>query len=301
MVTFALAVLAACANAMASVLQRKANREVSTVDSLSPRLLAELLRKPLWFAGVGGIVVGFLLQALALHNGELSVVEPILVCELPFTLLLAARVFRTPLEFRSWAASLGMAAGLAALLYFLAPSPGHPTHVSGIGWTVGIAGNLAVVALTVRSAHRDRPEGPAHRSSRRAAAFGMAAGCQFGMTAALIKGAMVRLNDGWATMLTGWELYAMIASGLLGVFLMQSAMHAGSLVFAQPGLTLADPLVSILWGTLVFGEGVRTGFALLPALAGALLMALSVVVLARSPVLRCEPPTRGGSSGAVGP
>jgi hypothetical protein len=90
------------------------------------------------------------------------------------------------------------------------------------------------------------------------------------------------------TLLTSWPLYAMIAAGALGMFLTQSAMNAGQLIAAQPGLTLADPIVSILWGILVFGEQVRGGwFITLPVISG-LVMAAAVLVLARSPALSGE-------------
>ncbi|MFJ6215413.1 DMT family transporter [Streptomyces sp. NPDC092296] len=274
---YVLAVLAACANALASVLQRKANRDLPGEDSLRLRLIADLLHRPVWFAGVAAVTAGFVLQAAALAAGQLSVVEPILVIELPLTLMLASRVFRTRLHGREWAASLGMTAGLAALLYFLAPSPGGPHGVAWQAWAIGGTVNLAVVAAAVQWGRLGRP-------GRRAAAFGVAAGCQFGLTAALIKGMADRYAQGIGAVLTGWPLYAMVASGLLGMFLLQSAMHAGTLVAAQPGLTLSDPLVSILWGVLAFDEQVRTGLPhLVPAVAGGVLMAASVLVLTRAP------------------
>src|SRR4051812_20901230 len=79
--TYLLSVLAACANAVSSVLQRKANRDLPPELSLRPKLIVELARRPVWLAGVAGIIAGFLLQAAALGQGELSVVEPILVCD----------------------------------------------------------------------------------------------------------------------------------------------------------------------------------------------------------------------------
>ncbi len=79
-----------------------------------------------------------------------------------------------------------------------------------------------------------------------------------------------------------------VAAGALGMFLTQSAMNAGRLIAAQPGLTLPDPIVSILWGVMVFGERVRGGwFIALAALSG-LVMAAAVVPLARSPLLAGE-------------
>ncbi len=76
------------------MLQREANREVPRKQNLSLRPIASLAHEPVWFGGVLGIFAGFLLQATALGNGQLSVVEPVLVLELPAALILPARVFR---------------------------------------------------------------------------------------------------------------------------------------------------------------------------------------------------------------
>ena len=51
MLTYLLAVLAACANATSSVLQRKANRRAPQQDNLSLRLLWSLAHEPVWFGG----------------------------------------------------------------------------------------------------------------------------------------------------------------------------------------------------------------------------------------------------------
>jgi hypothetical protein len=77
----------------------------------------------------------------------------------------------------------------------------------------------------------------------------------------------------------------MIAAGGLGMFLVQSAMNAGGLLAAQPGLTLADPVLSVLWGAMVFHERVRGGILILPEVASLALVAGAVIALARSPLL----------------
>ncbi|MES4901687.1 MULTISPECIES: DMT family transporter [unclassified Streptomyces] len=298
MFTYLLSVLAACANAVSSVLQRKANRDMPPELALRPKLILELLRQPVWLAGVAGVIAGFLLQAAALGQGELSVVEPILVCELPLTLFLAAWMLHAPLGAREAGAAVGMAAGLAGLLFFLAPSPGHAQEVPWYEWLVASVATMTATAAAFEWARRGRVARDQRQgSARRAAGFGMAAGCQFGLTAAFIKAVTVRFGEGgMAGLFTGWELYCMVVSGVLGMFLLQSAMHAGRLVAAQPALTLTDPLVSVLWGVIVFGEMVRGGLYLLLAAASGLLMAACVVILSRSPTIG-EQPTghlRGG-------
>jgi drug/metabolite transporter (DMT)-like permease len=124
LLTYALAVLAACANAVSSVLQRKANKRVPQRENMSLRQIWTLLHQPVWFGGILAITAGFLLQASALGTGDLSVVEPVLVLELPFTLVLASRLFHQRLGPREWLPAGAMTAGLAGLLYLLAPTAG---------------------------------------------------------------------------------------------------------------------------------------------------------------------------------
>jgi len=289
--TYLLAILAACANATSSVLQRKANREVPRKQNLSPRLIWSLAHQPTWFGGVLAIFAGFLLQATALGNGQLSVVEPILVLELPATLVLAAWVFRARLGRREWACVVVMAAALASMLYALSPSAGRTAGVRWYVWITAIGINVAVAGALVAWGRRG-PAGSGRTdtagSARQAAVLGVAAGSVFGLTAALMKGMTGTFSGGIGALLTHWQLYGMIATGVLGMFLLQSAMNAGRLIAAQPGLTLSDPIVSILWGALVFGERVRSGWFILLAVASGLGLAAAVVVLARSPLLSTE-------------
>jgi len=147
--TYLLAVLAACANATSSVLQRKAGRNVPKRQNLSLKLVWSLAHEPVWFGGILAVIAGFLLQAAALGGGDLSVVEPILVFELPATLILASRVFGTRMRAREWGAATGMTAGLAALIYLLSPAAGRPESVRWYTWAAGIGVNLAFVAVMV--------------------------------------------------------------------------------------------------------------------------------------------------------
>ncbi len=291
--TYLLAVLAACANATSSVLQRMAGQRISQRQNLTLRLIWSLLHEPVWFGGVLAITVGFLLQAAALGSGQLSVVEPILVLELPATLLLATRVFRSRLHRREWGAAAAMAAGLAGMLFALSPSGGRPEDVRWYAWVTGVGITLAFVATMTAW-------GRTQGGARRAALLAVGAGATFGLTAALMKGMTSTFSRGLGTLLTSWQLYAMIAAGVVGMFLVQSAMNAGRLVAAQPGLTLTDPIVSILWGVLVFGEQVRTGWFLALTVVGGLLMVGAVLVLARSPLLSSGSSGPSGSSGSSG-
>ncbi|AEW97397.1 MULTISPECIES: DMT family transporter [Streptomycetaceae] len=300
MLTYLLAVLAACANAAASVLQRKANRELPSGHGPGPGLILVLLRRPVWCLGVLAVIAGFLLQATALAHGDLSVVEPILVFELPLTLLTASWVFGARLRSREWVPAIAMTAGLAALLYALDPSPGDALTVPWYEWVLAVGVNLLVVAVLVRWGRTGRTRDGTAGGSRSAAAYGVAAGAQFGLTAALMKGAMSRSDQGVGAVVTSWQLYVMVGTGLIGMMLLQAALHSGNLLAAQPGLTLTDPLVSVLWGVLVFHEQVRGGWYLLVALAGGAAVVTAVLVLGRSPLLEQETPDASGTPRSPG-
>jgi hypothetical protein len=97
-----------------------------------------------------------------------------------------------------------------------------------------------------------------------------------------MKLAVARLSaDGAAGLFSAWETYAMVGFGIGSLLIVQAALNAGTLVAAQPGITLLDPLVSLLWGTVVIGEQTRTGPILLLAALGAGLIVGGAVFLAR--------------------
>ncbi|HEY2508169.1 MAG TPA: DMT family transporter [Streptosporangiaceae bacterium] len=304
MLTYILALLAAMANATSWVLQRKANREVAQ-ESLSLRLMRDLLHKPVWIGGIAAITAGFVLQAAALGTGALAVVEPILVLELPFTLLLGSWMFRTRISHREWMPSLAMTLGVGLLLFLLSPSPGREEPASWYTWVLAIGANVALVAFlllwTVTGSVRLRTWRKAVETRERegrgslvgrsplngqqqAALLGVAAGGTFGLTAALIKGMTGTFAGGFVALLTSWQLYAVIAAGAMGMFLTQSALNAGPLTASQPGNSLTDPILAVLWGVFVFGEQVRGGWLILPQVLCGVVVCGAAIVLARSPL-----------------
>jgi drug/metabolite transporter (DMT)-like permease len=277
--SYLLAALAATGNALANVMQRKASLQQPEGRPFGLPLLMDLVRSPTWLLGFTGLVGSFVLQAAALGLGQLSAVEPIITLEVPLTLLVASHIFRTRLGRTEWGGILVMTAGMIALVAILNPMPGDETHVAHLTYvTAGGATAATIAALVALSA----------RGSRlwRTACLGAAAGTSFGLTATFIKETVARgEHGGLVAVLTTWQTYVAIAFGVLGLVLVQWALHTGSLLAAQPGFTLMDPLVSILWGVLVFNEATRTGWWLLPATVGALAIGAGVLTLARSPLL----------------
>lgn len=281
MLSIALAICAAASNAVASVLQRKANRAEAAQRSLSLQLIWKLAHRPVWFGGILAITVGFLFQAGALGTGTISVVQPLLVLELPMTLLLASWTFHAGLHVREWSAALAMTAGLVLLLFSLSPSSGDPRSASNVVWVVGLVGCLVIVGLLIWRGER-------HAGASRAAYLGTADGIMFGLTAALLSAVTAAFAGGITGVLTAWQTYVFIVLGPTSFFLLQSALQAGRLVAAQPGLTLSDPVVAIGWGVGAFHEQVRVGPWLIGVLVGSALIGGGTLLLSRSPLLHGE-------------
>jgi uncharacterized protein YceK len=275
----ALAVLAAIAGGLGSVLQRKAAREQPPSESMNVRLIWHLLHRPVWFGGIASLIAGFLLQAIALSNGRISVVESVLVLDLPVALVFSSFILQGRMRAREWATIAAMAGALAGMLLSLAPAGGSASGVSGAAWAIAIGANAVLIAVGVAWGLVS-PQG-----ARKAAVLGTTASCGFGLTAALMKGATGTASQDFGELFTTWQLYAMIIAGAGSAFLLQSAVHAGPLLAAQPGISLADPVVSTLWGTQVFGERVRGGVHLVLAAVAAAVVVAAVVVLAHSPLL----------------
>ncbi|MFF5986933.1 DMT family transporter [Prauserella flavalba] len=279
--TVVLAVLAALANATASVLQRKGARRQSRGHSMSVGMLWNLAHDPAWLAGVATILTGFVLQAAALATGPITLIQPLLVTELGLTLVLSSLLLHTRLRAREWSAVAGMSAGIALLLVCLRPSSGKVNDVPVTSWLLGAGVTLAVIATLVAIGYR-------HRGTRRAAYLGVASGMYFGFLAALVSGMAAAFADGIDGVFGAWQTYAVLVAGPSGFLLLQNTLRAGSLVASQPGLTLANPLVSIGWGVAVFGEHVQGGGWIAGQVFGAAFIAACTLLLVRSPLLQGE-------------
>jgi drug/metabolite transporter (DMT)-like permease len=277
--SFVCAALAALGNATANVAQRKASLEQDPEEDFSLRVLGRIMRRGIWILGFSGMVFSFLLQAVALGLGPLSAVEPIITLEVPLTLLVASWVFGSAPGRLEWLAILAMTGGMILLIACLDPKPGHALQVSNIDYLVaGTATTATIAALALAGIRGPRVW--------RAALLGAAAGTCFGFTATLIKEVVGRLeHGGFVAILSTWQTYAAMSFGIAGVLVMQWALHSGPLLASQPGFTLMDPIVSVLWGVLIYDETTRQGWWLLPAVGGMTLLGAGVVVLARSPLL----------------
>jgi len=211
------------------------------------RLAVYLVRQPLWLLGGAAALGSYAFQALALHNGPMSVVQPILVTELVFVLVLRRVWIRQEVAGAAWASVLVVCAALAVFLTAAEPMGGHPVPETA-EWlsAVPVFGvSIAVLAVLGR---RGSPV-------RRAAVFAVAAALTWALEATFLKTVTQGLAaSGIGDLVTRWPVYAFIAATVIGTLLQQSALHVGPLSVSQPFLVVTDPLASINLSIWLFDE-----------------------------------------------
>ena len=275
---FVLALGAALANALTSVFQRMGVERAPADSTLRLSLLVYALRRRIWLLGFALMIVSFLLQAVALHFGRLSQVQPILTTELVFLVVILALWFGFAITRRELFGSLAVTGGLAGFLYFANPEYGTLAP-SLWQWIITGAACCAAIATAVVLAMR----GPRWW---RAAMFGTAAAICFAVTAACTKEVSGYAATDAGSLYRHWQTYALAIFGTLAVFLAQNAFHAGPIVASQSTIVLIDPLASILIGIGLFGDNLRTSgpwgpleaLSLLVMFAGAFSLAHSPLV-----------------------
>ena len=257
MLVSALAALSAAALfAMATALQHRSAGLVTDGTILGTAQLtgfiSRTLRHPLWAIGAVADIAGFALHALALRDGPLTLVQPLLVSGVVFALPLRNLLERRPPRRDEIGLAAALAVGLVLFLTIATPAEGAaqppdvaPTVVSGALIGLGIFGCSVAGRRTT--------------GGRAALLLGTAAALAFAAVAGLLKETMGIFNQGAAALATAWPVYALIVVGVIGLVLNQLAYQAGPLSSSLPAITTVDPVVSLVIGVAVFDERFRSG------------------------------------------
>ncbi|HSS11680.1 MAG TPA: DMT family transporter, partial [Acidimicrobiales bacterium] len=251
------------------------------------RLAIYLVRQPLWLLGVVAMVGGFVFQALALYNGRLSVVQPLLVTELIFSLVLGRWWLRHHVALSAWASASVTCIGLAIFLVMSEPQGGHASPTKG-AWVSAIATMAGLVAVLTLAASRGSPV-------RRAGLYASAAGIVWATMATFIKSATDDLSGfGPLGVFEHGSLYAVIVAGIAGTVLTQAALHHGPLGVSQPVMVTTDPFVSVILGVWLFGEHfTHQPIKVAAGLLAFVIMAVGVLLMCRTaPALETAGPSR---------
>ena len=246
---------------------------------LSPRLLLELARHRIWVYGILAMFVGNGLQAWALANGSLAVVEPALTASLLFALPISAAWRRERLRPMEWIGAVMVSAGLGLLLGVGSPTVGR-ADMPQYEWLLVTLATCGLGFALVAAGQR------APWPSYRAALIGGGAGVLFGLQDALTRYCLHWISRDFTHLALSWQPYVLLVIAVYGLVLAQSAYEAGSLTAALPPMTVGEPVIGMLIGMLALNEQLNNApIDLFWEALGAASMIWGTWMLARSPLV----------------
>ncbi|MFU8871643.1 DMT family transporter [Micromonospora sp. SL4-19] len=279
-----LALGAAAAYGVSSLLQFRASRKVPEERAGQPRLLVRLVHVRGWRWSTVLAAVAFALQIAALSLVPLILVQPLLVTGLIWYVLLFAAAEHDRPDSRILLESGLCLLGLSIFLAVARPTRGQGRGLESFGSAallciavIVTVGLCLVIALGLGRKWRPLP-------------LAAAAGICYGVTAGLVSSLGLQPEEGLLAAFGHWQTYGVIVLGPFGVLLSQNAYQAGPMgAPALATITVTDPLVSIGVGLLWLGERIMTA----PWFVVGEVLALVLVVVAVSLLARRAPHVAG--------
>ncbi len=268
----ALALIAAFLFALAATLQQKGALNLPEVSLRDPMSLVRLAGQSAWLLGTVALLAGYLFQAGALDRGRLVIIQPLLVTTIVFALPLGYFLTRQHVGRREVLGAIVILVGLGLFAYFGDPAGGNDNAPGG-EWAIVVIVLGGLCGVLVAFAGRGDP-------SLKAAAYGAASGILFGLSASLTKPTLTYLHESVGTMLSHWECYALAVAGVLGFVLQQVSLGTGRLAPSVATVSVANPIVCVLIGTLLLDERLsRPAWHVAVAIVGLALALVGAVVI----------------------
>ena len=242
-----MALVAAFFFALAATLQQKGALGMGEVSLGSPKSLLALAKQTFWLLGTLALLCGYLFQAVALDHGRLAVVQPLLVTTIVFALPLGYFLTNQEIHRREVFGAVVVVLGLAVFTVVGDAATGKD-NAPADEWAVAVVvfGSIAAVLLVL---------GGRGTVMRKAALYGACAGVLYGLSASLCKPTVEILDAGTlGDVLTSWEFYAFAIAGIVAFLVQQVSLATGKLAPAVATVSVCNPLVSIVIGTLLLDE-----------------------------------------------
>jgi drug/metabolite transporter (DMT)-like permease len=267
-----LAFAAAASFAAGSALQHRVAGASSAENESRVGFVQRLVQRRSWLVGLVLSAAAFALHAAALSQGDLALVQPVIVSGIVFAVLIRSGLAHRLPPRRT---ILWLVLTWAGLALFLAVHPAgadRPGNLTRAGIVVGAGVLLAVVSLLLaRASSVER---------RRGILLGAAAGVLFGVVAGVVKLVLGELRTDAGGLLSYWPLWTLVVVGLSAVVVNQRAYQAARLSVTAPILNIGQVLVAMAFGVIVFDERLgSTPAVLVSELAGLVLVITGVVKL----------------------
>jgi hypothetical protein len=288
-VVFVVGLAAALVLGLGYVLQQRVAAAAPLAELLTLRLLLDLMRRPLWWAGIGCMIVGELLAGLALQLATaVAVVEPLLSTNLLFALAFAAALSKQRIRWHEVCGAVLLSAALGVFIAVGNPHSSPTPAPNNAVITIAVCAVVGVVAVLV-------VVGKQHGLVAESVLLATGAGLLYGLQDAGTKAALrVANRHGITSMFVNPWIYVIIGAAAIGILLSQSAFRAARLDYSLPPIAAAEPVAGIALGVTLLGDVVSVSVLGLVVESICLVaMVAGVALISRSPNLAagCLPVT----------
>lgn len=238
-------------------------------DTLGGGQLVALLRSPRWWLGMGLNAAGAALSVVALLMAPVTVVQPLAILAVPWTVLMASRIHGHRVLPAVWGA---VALAVAGTAWFAVVAVQHAVEHDVFDDTGLVVGSMVVFAVAAALALVGA-RGP---RAWRCFAWASAAAVIFGLESGLVRALGEFLYAGtWRGSVTFWAVVVLLVIGaVIATVFQQQAYANGPAEIVVGALNAIGPVTAVLFGIAVLGEGA----ALTPTASVMMVIACAIAV-----------------------
>lgn len=248
----------------------------SNNKSMGLSQLWRMVKTPTWLLGLAVIVTGAVGHLWGLTFAPVTVVQPVGILAVPWSVLMAAKLHKHKITARMWQSVIITFAGIIVFTWFSATNAAKekivnpPTVLIGavIVWALGLT--FGVLGWRGRSA------------VWRSLFWATGGSFFYGLTSSLFKSLhnMFQLPDFMFKSPLFWVLAVMwVASYGFGGLMIQQAYACGPAEVVVGSMDTTDPIVAVGYGLIILGEGVNIDGLEATAMVLAAAVAIGGVVL----------------------
>lgn len=274
----AAAVLGAALYGSAPAVQAIAARREPAGRGVGMRLTARLVRRPIWLAGLGVELLGFVVEAYAFSSAPVTLVAPVMTCDMIVFVLLVSRLFGERLTSSGVGGIAAMTVGVALLAVAFAGSGQLGEPATDAQLLVFLAACVAVAAAAAMTGTRATAGG--HRSLA-AVLFSAASGISYGFATMTTRqiGRTFSTDAPWHLLATATP-YVLVGCSVLAIAMMQRGLQTSPLL-TYPVTSAASSLLPVILGAALLDDPVPHGAAEVAFVGALLLLGAGVTLLAR--------------------
>lgn len=246
--------------------------------SMGMKQLLQMVTTPKWALGLALIGIGASAHIVGLMMAPVTVVQPVGILAVPWSVLLAAKIHGHKPSKEIWAAVAMTIIGIIVFTYFSASNAAKTTDLSNPLFIV--IGCLFVLICGIAFGVFGW-FGPA---KYRCLAWATGGSFCYGLSSAIIKtiSEKAKLAGFHGDPLFWFLVVALLCCYLIGGWMIQQGYANGPAEIVVGSMTTTDPIIGVAFGLIILGEGALIGpfSALFMAAAGAFAI-YGVVVLSK--------------------